>query len=70
MSDAEVAQNMEEFSSSGRTGRRNALPDILDEKHTGTSTAGIAEGLEKMQCSGKNEGPYYNVLSIEQINWL
>lgn len=40
-----------EFIASGRTGRRNAMPDILNE-HAATTTADLPEALEKLSCSG------------------
>ena len=52
MSDAESA-NLEEFIQTGRVGRRNALPDILDKSHAGVGTAGLSETLEKLKCSGE-----------------
>ncbi|KAG7159780.1 cAMP-dependent protein kinase inhibitor beta-like [Homarus americanus] len=39
-----------EFIATGRTGRRNALPDILSS-HAATSTADLPEALEKLSCS-------------------
>lgn len=41
-----------EFIASGRTGRRNAMPDILSE-HAATTTADLPEALEKLSCSGE-----------------
>ena len=41
-----------EFIATGRTGRRNAMPDILNE-HAATTTADLPESLEKLSCSGK-----------------
>lgn len=41
-----------EFIASGRTGRRNAMPDILHE-HAATTTADLPEALEKLSCSGR-----------------
>jgi len=46
-SDAEL----EGFVATGRTGRRNALPDILDDNVTKTSTADLPEGLDKLSFS-------------------
>lgn len=39
-----------EFIATGRTGRRNALPDILSS-HASTSTADLPAALEKLSCS-------------------
>lgn len=44
--------SVEDFIASGRTGRRNAMPDILDSKRAGVGTGGLAEGMEKLNCSG------------------
>ena len=52
----DVAENtlVKKFSSTGRTGRRNALPDVLDEKYSGTSTSGLPSELDQLriQISG------------------
>lgn len=57
--EASVAMNNEDsadgFLNSGRTGRRNALPDILDEQFTATTTADLPHELDKLSCSGKIE---------------
>ncbi|XP_076046402.1 uncharacterized protein LOC143028346 [Oratosquilla oratoria] len=44
-----------EFVATGRTGRRNAMPDILGE-HAGTTTAELPAALEKLSCSDPAEG--------------
>lgn len=44
--------SVEDFIASGRTGRRNAMPDILDSQRAGVGTGGLAEGMEKLNCSG------------------
>lgn len=41
----------DEFLQTGRTGRRNALPDILSE-NSKTSTADLSCKMEKLDCSG------------------
>lgn len=38
------------FLQTGRTGRRNALPDIMDQNAT-VSTASLPGSLEKLSCS-------------------
>lgn len=43
--------SVEDFIATGRTGRRNAMPDILDSQHASVSTGGLAEGMEKLNCS-------------------
>ncbi|XP_078333358.1 uncharacterized protein LOC111133130 [Crassostrea virginica] len=55
MAEVEVANNLEEFISSGRTGRRNAMADILDSKHASTSTAGIDLDMSGLKCSEDNK---------------
>ncbi len=51
MSD-EAPKGLEDFIASGRTGRRNALPDILDNKNAATNTADLPLQMQKLQCSG------------------
>jgi hypothetical protein len=51
MTDVEIA-TMDDFVASGRTGRRNALPDILESKHISVGTGGISFDMEKLNCSG------------------
>lgn len=45
----------EKFCSTGRIGRRNALPDILDEKHANVGTCEISDSLTKLKCKEDNE---------------
>lgn len=42
----------DDFLQTGRTGRRNAMPDITAE-NAGISTASLPDSLEKLTCSGK-----------------
>ncbi|KAK3088253.1 hypothetical protein FSP39_016620 [Pinctada imbricata] len=42
---------IEEFNATGRTGRRNAMADILDSKHASVSTADLPFGMENLSCS-------------------
>ncbi|XP_067014385.1 cAMP-dependent protein kinase inhibitor alpha [Anabrus simplex] len=46
---------VQDFLSSGRTGRRNALPDILGE-HANTSTAELPECLQKLTANDPSPG--------------
>lgn len=39
------------FLQTGRTGRRNALPDILEEGATNVSTASLPCSFQKLSCS-------------------
>ncbi|XP_045181820.1 cAMP-dependent protein kinase inhibitor alpha-like [Mercenaria mercenaria] len=48
--------SVEDFIASGRTGRRNAMPDILDSQHAAVGTGGLAEGMEKLNCSDSSKG--------------
>ena len=43
--------DIEGFVATGRTGRRNALPDILDDVVTKTSTSGLPADLDKLSFS-------------------
>jgi hypothetical protein len=45
---AECDVVVHDFVRTGRTGRRNAMPDVLSEKHAQVSTAGLAEVLDSM----------------------
>ena len=45
-------EEVDDFIATGRVGRRNALPDILNDKHAGTSTADLPDTLSKLTCSG------------------
>ncbi|KAL7646241.1 UNVERIFIED_CONTAM: hypothetical protein RMT77_003150 [Armadillidium vulgare] len=40
----------EQFIATGRTGRRNAVPDIHDEAVATTSTADLPDVLQKLTC--------------------
>ena len=43
---AECNLKVQDFVRAGRTGRRNALPDISSAKHIHVGTAGLSEVLE------------------------
>jgi len=47
-----TGQSVDEFLSTGRTGRRNALPDILEQKSSHVNTADLPNQLEKMSFDG------------------
>ena len=51
-------EEVDDFIATGRVGRRNALPDILNDKHAGTSTADLPDTLSKLTCSGRH--PMHN----------
>ena len=42
---------IQDFVKSGRTGRRNAMPDILDEGKVNLSTADLPGGLDGLDLS-------------------
>ena len=46
-------EEVDDFIATGRVGRRNALPDILNDKHAATSTADLPDTLSKLTCSGR-----------------
>lgn len=58
MSNNEVENGkiIEEFAKAGRTGRRNALPDVFSIPHASCGTAGLTAALEQLQTSaGKSK---------------
>lgn len=44
--------SVDDFLSTGRTGRRNALPDILEQKSSHTNTADLPNQLQKLNFEG------------------
>ncbi|KAK3576920.1 hypothetical protein CHS0354_017598 [Potamilus streckersoni] len=44
-------QLLQDFLATGRTGRRNALPDILDEQKASINTGSLAFDMNKLSCS-------------------
>lgn len=54
--DVENSKQVEEFAKAGRTGRRNALPDILSVSMTTCGTSDLTKALQKLQTnpSGKH----------------
>ena len=50
-------KGLDEFIASGRTGRRNALPDILDKKVADTDTSELPQDLAKLHCTGGWDKP-------------
>lgn len=49
------AESNSEFYNTGRVGRRNALPDILNHHHSTTSTADLPDKLGALSTSGEQE---------------
>ena len=54
-----------DFVRTGRTGRRNALPDIMAMGHANVSTAGLSEVLENFTMSSSTT-PTNNSTQISQ----
>lgn len=48
-----TADELKRFIETGRTGRRNALPDVSEAGAITTTTAGVAEAFETLNVSGK-----------------
>lgn len=57
-------EGSKEFLSTGRTGRRNAMPDILG-RNAKTGTADLSRRLEALTTDSE-QGIYYFFLSIEK----
>ncbi|XP_070209532.1 cAMP-dependent protein kinase inhibitor beta-like [Littorina saxatilis] len=50
-SEMETKEALENFMHTGRTGRRNAMPDISDETHAGLTTAELPLDMAKLSCA-------------------
>ena len=50
----EVEGGLEMFIATGRTGRRNAISDMIDSKIRETSTGSLPLQMEKLHCTGKH----------------
>ena len=46
---------IQDFVRAGRTGRRNALPDVMSAQHIQVSTAGLSEVLEGFNFNASPE---------------
>ncbi|KXJ15597.1 hypothetical protein AC249_AIPGENE10297 [Exaiptasia diaphana] len=57
----ECDMEVQDFVRTGRTGRRNAMPDVLSEKHGQVTTAGLAEVLDTLNF-GASTSARKNVL--------
>lgn len=53
---AEVDVEIQSFVRTGRTGRRNAMPDVLSQKHAHVTTAGLAEVLDSINFGASTSG--------------
>ncbi|CAG7728268.1 unnamed protein product [Allacma fusca] len=52
---AMTADELKKFIDTGRTGRRNALPDVSAPDAVTTSTAGVAEAMESLSMQNNKE---------------
>ena len=52
---AECDMALDNFVRTGRTGRRNALPDVFNEGHANVTTAGLPEGLENFTLGSSTQ---------------
>jgi len=43
-------EHLENFLNTGRTGRRNAVPDLVGDRNVAVTTAGLPEALDKLTC--------------------
>ena len=43
-------EHLEDFLNTGRTGRRNAVPDLVDDRNAAVTTADLPGALEKLSC--------------------
>ena len=50
--EVENTHQVEDFLNTGRTGRRNAMADVMDSKQTTVSTADLPFELDKLSCCG------------------
>ena len=60
MSNNEVENGklIEEFARAGRTGRRNALPDVFSSSHASCGTKDLTAALQKLQTASGTEIAY------------
>ncbi|ESP02672.1 hypothetical protein LOTGIDRAFT_171872 [Lottia gigantea] len=56
MTEVEFNSSLEDFANTGRSGRRNAMPDVLDPVKTAVGTGNLPFDLEKLHCSDPEEG--------------
>lgn len=53
LNEMEVANNLDDFMQTGRTGRRNAVPDIENDKDKTLGTGDLQLQMDKLSCAGK-----------------
>lgn len=56
-----TADELKKFIETGRTGRRNALPDVSEHGVITTSTSGVAEALESLSVGGSGKNNHINI---------
>ncbi|KAK6167753.1 hypothetical protein SNE40_021713 [Patella caerulea] len=56
MTEVELANNLEDFANTGRAGRRNAMPNVLDPVNAAVETGSLPFELDKLKCSDPEEG--------------
>eukprot|EP00914_Ancora_sagittata_P034373 GHVO01069417.1.p1 GENE.GHVO01069417.1~~GHVO01069417.1.p1 ORF type:complete len:110 (+),score=13.97 GHVO01069417.1:178-507(+) len=61
MTDVDPQQRGGDFGNCGRTGRRNALADILDSNVVSTTTASLPLDLQNMKCTDDDESQKSNL---------
>jgi len=57
--DVETGKLVEEFAKAGRTGRRNALPDVLSLAHASCGTEDLTQALQQLQTTSTSMLQYY-----------
>ncbi|GAB1597725.1 uncharacterized protein LOC115210875 [Argonauta hians] len=57
MTDVDVNNHLQDFIASGRTGRRNALTNMIDDEFSKVSTGDLSYELEKLKCTDDNPPP-------------
>lgn len=63
--------NNSEFYNTGRVGRRNALPDILNHHHSTTSTADLPDKLSALSTTGElGQGRVIGVVFGKQLRLI
>lgn len=62
MSSGEVdaSKQVQEFARAGRTGRRNALPDIMSVPLTTCGTSELTKALQQLQTTSNTAGKHLN----------
>ncbi|CAI9722070.1 cAMP-dependent protein kinase inhibitor alpha-like isoform X3 [Octopus vulgaris] len=64
MTDVDVNSHLQDFIASGRTGRRNALTNIIQDGLSKVSTGDLPYELEKLKCTDDDQPPRMDTTSI------